>query len=62
MVSGTARFLYPSKEPPGEQLHAQNFFYNLPDPDILAQEIVEDLEATLEQFREIANELSRKQE
>ena len=28
---------------------------NLPDPDILAQEIVEDLEAALERFREIAN-------
>jgi type I restriction enzyme M protein len=31
---------------------------NLPDPDILGQEIVEDLEAALEQFREIANDLS----
>ena len=30
---------------------------NLPDPDILAQEIVEDLEAALEQFREIASDL-----
>ncbi len=31
---------------------------NLPDPGILAQEIVkEDLEAALEQFREIANDL-----
>ncbi len=27
---------------------------NLPDPDVLAQEIVEDLGAALEQFREIA--------
>jgi len=27
---------------------------NLPDPDILAREIVEDPEAALEQFREIA--------
>ena len=27
---------------------------NLLDPDVLAQEIVEDLEAALEQFREIA--------
>jgi hypothetical protein len=26
---------------------------NLPDPDVLAQEIVDDLEAALEQFREI---------
>ena len=31
---------------------------NLPDPDVFAQEIVEDLEADLEQFREIANDLS----
>jgi type I restriction enzyme M protein len=30
---------------------------NLPDPDILAQDIVEDLEAALEQFRQIANDL-----
>ncbi|MCD6271735.1 MAG: N-6 DNA methylase, partial [Deltaproteobacteria bacterium] len=30
---------------------------NLPDPGILAQEIVEDLEAALEQFRLIANDL-----
>jgi type I restriction enzyme M protein len=35
---------------------------NLPDPDVLAQEIVEDLEAALEQFREIANDLGGKQE
>lgn len=27
---------------------------NLPDPNVLAQEIVEDLEAALEQFRQIA--------
>jgi len=30
---------------------------NLPDPDLLAQEIVEDLEAALEQFCEIATDL-----
>jgi type I restriction enzyme M protein len=30
---------------------------NLPDPDVNAQEIVEDLEAALEQFREIAGDL-----
>ena len=30
---------------------------NPPDPDVLAQEIVEDLEAALEQFREIAVDL-----
>ena len=28
---------------------------NLPDPDVLAQGIVDDLEAALEQFRAIAN-------
>src|SRR5574337_210341 len=27
---------------------------NLPDPDVIAQEIVDDLESALEQFREIA--------
>jgi hypothetical protein len=27
---------------------------NLPDPDVLAQKIIEELEAALEQFREIA--------
>ena len=31
---------------------------NLPSPEIIAQEIVEDLEAALEQFREIAADLS----
>lgn len=31
---------------------------NLPDPDIIAAEIVEDLEAALEQFRLIAEDLS----
>ena len=30
---------------------------DLPDPDILAAEIVEDLQAALEQFREIAEDL-----
>lgn len=30
---------------------------NLPDPDVLAQDIVDDLEAALEQFRLIANDL-----
>jgi type I restriction enzyme M protein len=30
---------------------------NLPDPDVLAQEIVDDLEAALEQFREIVVDL-----
>ncbi len=32
---------------------------NLPDPDVLAAEIVEDLEAALEQFREIAGDLGK---
>ena len=30
---------------------------NLPDPDVIAQEIVEDLQAALAQFAEIANDL-----
>ena len=34
---------------------------NLPDPDVLAQEIVDDLEAALEQFREIASDLALKE-
>lgn len=32
---------------------------NLPDPDVIAQEIVDDLEAALEQFRLIANDLEK---
>ncbi len=32
---------------------------NLPDPDIIAAEIVEDLEAALEQFALIAEDLKR---
>jgi type I restriction enzyme M protein len=32
---------------------------NLPDPDIIAAEIVEDLEAALEQFAAIANDLKK---
>jgi type I restriction enzyme M protein len=32
---------------------------NLPDPDVIAAEIVEDLEAALEQFRAIAEDLKR---
>jgi type I restriction enzyme M protein len=33
---------------------------NLPDPDLLAQEIVENLEAGLQSFREIVNNLNGK--
>ena len=33
---------------------------SLPDPGILAQNIVEDLEAALEQFRKIAEDLGKK--
>ena len=33
---------------------------NLPDLDVIAQEIVEDLEAALEQFREIVGDLGEK--
>ncbi len=32
-------------------------FANLPDPDVIVQEIVDDLESALEQFRPIANDL-----
>ncbi len=32
---------------------------NLPDPDTIAQEIVEDLEAALQQFAAIANDLKK---
>jgi type I restriction enzyme M protein len=35
---------------------------NLPYPDVLAQDIVEDLEGAREPFREIANDLGTKQE
>jgi len=34
---------------------------NLPDPDVLATEIVEDLEAALVQFREIATDLGEEE-
>lgn len=34
---------------------------NLPDPHVLAQEIVEDLKAALEQFRESASDLGMHQ-
>jgi hypothetical protein len=32
---------------------------NLPPPDVIAQEIVEDLEAALQQFAAIANDLKK---
>jgi type I restriction enzyme M protein len=35
---------------------------NLPDPGVLAQEIVDDLEAALEQFRLIAEDLGEERE
>jgi type I restriction enzyme M protein len=34
---------------------------NLPDPEVIAQEIVKDLEAALEQFREIVGDLGVKE-
>jgi hypothetical protein len=34
---------------------------NLPEPDVLAAEIVDDLEAALEQFRAIAEDLGEEQ-
>ena len=33
---------------------------NLPDPDVIALEIVDDLEAALEQFKEIVTDLGEK--
>src|SRR6266478_7999192 len=42
----------------GSETKAWKKSENLPDPDVLAQEIVEDLEAALEQFREIAADLN----
>ena len=38
-------------------LHDPRRGANFPNPDIIAQEIVNDLEAALEQFRLIANDL-----
>ena len=32
---------------------------NLPDPDVIAAEVVEDLQAALAQFAEIASDLKR---
>ena len=41
-------------------MHTGAIFYrSCPVPDIIAQEIVDDLEAALEQFRLIANDLGR---
>jgi type I restriction enzyme M protein len=34
---------------------------NLPDPDVIAQAIIEDLEAAREHFREIATDLALKE-
>lgn len=44
-----------SMSPPQSCIHAHQ---NLPDPDALAAEIVKNLEAALEQFREIAEDLN----
>jgi hypothetical protein len=45
------------KERPGFQSLEDNA--NLPDPDIIAAEIVEDLQAALAQFAEIASDLKQ---
>lgn len=37
-------------------------FANLPDPDLIIQEILDDLQAALQQFRLIANELGEEME
>jgi hypothetical protein len=42
----------------GKRVRHENFYtVSCPDPDVIAQEIVEDLEAALEQFREIVGDL-----
>ena len=48
----SAEFIFRLKD---ESLEASD---NLPDSEVIAQEIVEDLEAALEQFREIVTDLS----
>ena len=48
----------PASTSPGSATKSLEEFDNLPDPDVLAREIVEHLEAALEQFREIAVDLS----
>jgi hypothetical protein len=45
----------PSYRPVNADARASSVFWIGPDPDILAQEIVDDLEAALESFRAIAN-------
>ena len=42
----------------GSETRASKKSDNLPDPNLLAQEIIEDLEAALEQFREITAKLN----
>ena len=44
--------------PQGAKDESQSESDNLPAPEVIAAEIVEDLEAALEQFREIANDLA----
>ncbi|HET9977875.1 MAG TPA: hypothetical protein VFQ20_10590 [Burkholderiaceae bacterium] len=45
----------------GEEYIVQHLTSNLPPPDVIAQEIVDDLEAALEQFRLIADDLKPKE-
>ena len=45
--------------PPAVKLAAVEHVRQAPDPDVIAQEIVEDLQAALAQFAEIANGLNR---
>ena len=47
----------PASTSSGSETKAWKSPITFPDPDILVQEIVEDLEAALEQFREIASDL-----
>jgi len=51
----------PASTSSGSETKAWKSPITFPDPDILAQEIVEDLEAALEQFHEIAADLGSKE-
>jgi len=58
-IKGTFSVIKPASTSSGSETKAWKSPITFPDPDILAQKIVEDLEAALEQFREIAADLGR---
>ena len=65
MESPAVASVYPPRRASVTGQYARDMRYpiedsaNLPDPDVIAAEIVEDLEAALEQFAVIANDLKR---